>query len=160
PYRAAFLSFRQIPEALALPLEETGITASDIILLPFARLFRLCEAADALGSYREYFRHKSDFPGPDIQPPGQKFTDRYPDHLTAAAPRVAMFAAAIRHLRRRGVPAIVLIQPVHVDGLKKEGLYDRLAIDHGLEALRKTAIDNDARVIDLSFSLTEDGFID
>lgn len=160
PDRAHWIALSTVPEALWLPLEDAGVAASELLLGPLIRMARLCEASDAAGAFRELFRARFGFRGPDVVVPAARVEDRYPTALDRSYWGVQVYEAFVRKFERAGIPLLVVIQPVHVELLKETGGYERLGIDSSLNLLKEIAERHGAGVLDLSELLPEAQFYD
>jgi hypothetical protein len=190
PELAGLIAPERIPEALALPLYWTGLTA-DRLLSYVATMqlgavpawtelalhqtsasklrHSLFRAAESLGApAEERFRGLRFLRAAQIRPTSGRFdAERELERFGAALagvgvdhPVLRALGATTRDFRRAGVPVYVYVNPVNVDNLEAIGVLDRAALARTLASVESVVTTAGGRYSDFHALLPDAGFRD
>jgi len=166
---ASMLPTRELPRAMLLPLHERGITLPGLLLARFQRgeageqMLRLYDglrAGLAEGAWTHWIVPAED----PVDLAGASFRrghfERYAEGIHRGSPVVRMLAATVERASRRGVPSVVLVNPIPVARLRRAGLYDEAAFSQRIEMLRAVTESAGGSLVDLHTLLGPREFAD
>jgi hypothetical protein len=163
------LPVAELPSAIALPLDEFGLTVPQLLLFRVLRWPWAEQALFFLDGIHRLARSAliERWAGPEYLPPLDNWNEMmrgvsvtYSAPFSARTAKVQFLAATVRRARDRGVRALVVVEPLPVHQLQATGHYDAALFAARIAALRGEIERAGGTLVDLHDAIPADGFRD